>query len=287
MRNKFIEYLINHNTYKKNKSYLLVGDVGFSVIENFKKLFPRYYLNVGVAEQNLASIAAGIASEGGHVFTYSIANFPTFRCAEQIRNTIDYHNLNVTIVSIGGGLEYGSLGYSHHAIQDYALMRIFPNMTILSPCDDDELKLCINYCFKKKGPKYLRLSKNNYKKIKKLKVNKHFNQINLKTGNDTCILSTGCSIRDYTNINEHDSYTCPIWGEKYKKNISLFLNNYKKIFVIEDHIFSSGFGSFIMECCEENNLDIKIKKKCLPNKIIGKVGSEIELKEIAKFKINI
>ena len=123
MRLTFIEHLIEIAKTNK-KIFLLVGDVGYNVVEKFEKNFPDRFLNVGVAEQNMTGLAAGLASEGYHVFTYSIANFPTFRCAEQIRNDIDYHNLPVTVVSVGGGVAYGNLGYSHHAIQDYGLIRM-------------------------------------------------------------------------------------------------------------------------------------------------------------------
>ena len=139
MRNTFIKSLTKLAS-KNKKIVLVVGDLGFSVVEEFKKKFPDRFYNAGVAEQNMATLAAGLASEGFKVFTYSIANFPTFRCAEQIRNDIDYHNLSVTTVTVGGGLAYGNLGYSHHAIQDYGLMRLFPNMTILSPGDPIEVE---------------------------------------------------------------------------------------------------------------------------------------------------
>ena len=138
MRTEFIKNLIAHAKNKKN-IFLLVADIGYGVVEEFQKEFPDRFMNVGVAEQNMTGIAAGLASEGYHVFTYSIANFPTFRCAEQIRNDIDYHNLPVTIVSVGGGLAYGNLGYSHHAIQDYGLLRMMPNFSIASPGDPIEV----------------------------------------------------------------------------------------------------------------------------------------------------
>ena len=133
MRTQLIRYLCD-NAESQNL-FLIVADLGYSVVEPFLNKHPERFLNVGVAEQSMASIASGIASEGVRCFCYSIANFPTFRCAEQIRNDIDYHLFPVCIVSVGGGLAYGSMGYSHHAIQDYGLMRLFPNMTIYSPCD--------------------------------------------------------------------------------------------------------------------------------------------------------
>ena len=105
MRDTFISELINQA--KNNKDLmLLTGDLGFGVFEEFEKLFPKQFLNVGVAEQNMAMVSAGLALQGKKVFIYSIGNFPTLRCLEQIRNDICYHNLNVTVVSIGGGFSY-------------------------------------------------------------------------------------------------------------------------------------------------------------------------------------
>ena len=192
MRNFFIQNLIEHNLKSKNKAYLLVGDVGFSIVEKFENLFPNYFINVGVAEQNMSSLASGIASEGCLVFTYSIGNFGTFRCAEQIRNTIDYHNYNVTIVATGSGVEYGYYGYSHHLLQDLGLMQLFPNFTLLTPSDNQELKDCLNFCYKNAGPKYLRLSKFDYPTKVKSKITSNINLIiESKKNKNTCFLSTG------------------------------------------------------------------------------------------------
>lgn len=131
MRDVFIEDLFK--IAKKDKDiFLIVADLGFSVIEKFQNTYPDRFLNVGVAEQNMIGIASGLASEGYKVFVYSIGNFSTFRCAEQIRNDIDYHKLPVTIVSVGAGYYYGNLGYTHHTLQDLSLMRSFPNMNIFA-----------------------------------------------------------------------------------------------------------------------------------------------------------
>ncbi len=123
--------------------WLLTGDLGFSVLEPFAQQFPQRYLNVGVAEQNLAGIAAGLASCGKIVFTYSIANFPTIRCLEQIRNDICHHELPVKVVAVGGGLSYGAAGYSHHAVEDLAVMRAMPGMVVVAPADPWEAR-CAN-----------------------------------------------------------------------------------------------------------------------------------------------
>ena len=163
MRNTFIKNVIE----KADKdTYLMVGDLGYSVVEAFVKQYPKQFLNAGVAEQNMTGMAAGLALEGYKVFTYSIANFNTLRCIEQIRNDICYHNLDVTIVSVGGGFVYGSAGYSHHAVQDISMLGSLPNMTLLLPGDIEETEICMNYIFENKGPKYLRLGKNEEKILK-------------------------------------------------------------------------------------------------------------------------
>ena len=155
---------------KNKKIYLIINDLGFNVVEPFKKKFPDRIFNAGVSEQNMMGMAAGIASEKCNVFVYSIANFSTFRCAEQIRNDIDYHKLPVTIVSVGAGLGYGNLGYTHHALLDYALMSSFPNMLILSPGNNNELISLLNFINKNPQPSYLRIDKNEHKDTKFKKI---------------------------------------------------------------------------------------------------------------------
>src|SRR5579864_4239572 len=112
---------------------LVVGDLGFGVVTDFAKRYPDQFLNAGVSEQNMTGLAAGLAMAGRIVFTYSIANFPTLRCIEQIRNDVCYHRANVKIVAVGGGYAYGSLGVTHHASEDVAIMRALPNMVVVAP----------------------------------------------------------------------------------------------------------------------------------------------------------
>jgi transketolase len=138
---------------------LLTGDLGFGVLNDFISRFQRQYLNVGVAEQNMSGLAAGLALEGHSVFTYSIGNFPTLRCLEQIRNDICYHEANVKIVCIGGGMSYGPVGMSHHATEDLAILRSLPGMEVFSPCDLWEAREAARYLVSHRGPAYLRLDK--------------------------------------------------------------------------------------------------------------------------------
>ena len=138
---------------------LLSGDLGFAVLNEYIARFPRQFLNVGVAEQNMSGLAAGLAMEGHTVFTYSIGNFPTLRCLEQIRNDICYHGANVKIVCVGGGMSYGAVGFSHHATEDLAILRSLPGMLVLSPCDLWEAAESARYLLSHRGPAYLRLDK--------------------------------------------------------------------------------------------------------------------------------
>ena len=138
---------------------LMTGDLGFGVFDDFRKNFPDNFINAGVAEQNMTGIATGMALEGKIVFTYSIANFPTLRCLEQIRNDACYHGVNVNIVSIGGGFSYGALGISHHATEDLSIMRSLPEITVVSPTSFWEVEQATRAIIENKKVCYLRLDK--------------------------------------------------------------------------------------------------------------------------------
>lgn len=277
MRKQFIENLIKLNKKKKN-IYIILNDLGFNVIEPFYKIYPKRIFNAGVSEQNMMGMSAGIASEKAQVFAYSIANFSTFRCAEQIRNDVDYHNLPVTIVSVGSGLGYGNLGYTHHALQDYALMRSFPNMLIVSPGSDGELSGVLKYIVQNPQPYYLRLDKDEVKKSNKKNfvikpgfINKIYSgdkkKIFLTTGNVQ-------EIAKKLNNKNYSIFSLPIWGKKTKKTTLKQLLNFNEIITIEDHLEDGGFGSWINECLNKSKKKIKVINKFISHEVVSKVGSK-------------
>lgn len=291
MRNAFIDQLILH-AKKNEKIFLIVGDLGFSVIEPFVELFPDRFLNAGVAEQNMMGMAAGIASEGYHVFVYSIANFPTFRCAEQIRNDVDYHKLPVTIVSTGGGLGYGNLGYSHHAIQDYGLMRMFPNMIIAAPGDPMEVRGCINYLVKNPQPSYLRLGKSGEPCLHKtipeinpgewLQINKNkersVDKTLLTTGGVLFIANQWLTSEKYRDYSLH---SIPLWGMSLKSTQEKKAQEWNVIVTIEDHLRDCGFGSWFSEAIHDiSELNLNHKVISLDSNVCGLVGSQSELNKL-------
>ena len=158
MRDTFIAQL-KQRAIEDPRIMLITGDLGFGVFDQYRKNCPNQFLNVGVAEQNMTMVATGMAMEGHVVFTYSIGNFSTLRCLEQIRNDACYHNADVKVVSIGGGFSYGALGISHHATEDLAIMRALPNMTVVSPCGLWETKMATDAIIDTQGTFFLRLDK--------------------------------------------------------------------------------------------------------------------------------
>ena len=282
MRTTFINELTMLAAVNDNIQ-LVVGDLGFSVIEEFRSQYPENFLNAGVAEQNMTGLAAGMASEGCHVFTYSIANFPTFRCAEQIRNDIDYHNLPVTVVVVGGGVAYGALGYSHHAVQDYALIRTMPNMMIAAPGDPLETKACLDYLVKNPQPSYLRLGKDgeaNFNLDTPLIEPGHWNLVKKSSNPDNkfAIVTTGAVLNRAMQINnelDYDVYSMPLWGMKYKEQQLGNILSYDSVITIEEHLLDGGFGSWMLESLSSQPHErSKIRSYGLSSDVCGMVGKQ-------------
>ena len=158
MRTAFIKTLCEIAA-EDERIWLLCGDLCYSLLEQFADRFPTRFVNVGIAEQNMIGMAAGLAMCGKVVFVYSIANFPTLRCLEQIRNDVCYHNLNVNIVAIGAGFTYGAHGYTHHALEDLAILRALSNLQVIAPGDPVETQLITRHLSDNPAPAYLRLGK--------------------------------------------------------------------------------------------------------------------------------
>lgn len=287
MRNAFIEELVAAAEVNGNIA-LVVGDLGYGVVEPFAKRFPERFFNSGVAEQNMMGLAAGLASEGFHVFVYSIANFPTFRCAEQIRNDVDYHNLSVTVVAVGGGLAYGNLGYSHHAVQDYALMRVMPNMLIAAPGDPMEVRGCMRYILNNPQPSYLRLGKAGEPCIHpgvpevlpgrwlKIREGENGSGTYLTTG-ATLELVNQMLVKNHA-LKQWSLNTMPLWSMKTKADQARQIENFSTICSVEDHLMDGGFGSWLLESIAAHpDLISRIRVKSLDAKVCGMVGKQSTL----------
>ncbi len=255
MRTAFIQELIAQ-ARRRPDIFLIVGDLGFSVVEPYAEEFPDRYLNAGVAEQNMTGLAAGLASEGFHVFTYSIANFPTFRCLEQIRNDVCYHELPVTVVAVGGGMSYGNLGYSHHAVQDYAALRCLPQVLIAAPGDPLETNAAVEWLAANPQPSYLRLGKAGEPTLHTVRPPMAPGRLVpvVGEGREGTFLTTGATLRYAVEAVRHPAlvgrwavHSLPLWGERFKADVARELERFPAIIAVEDHLAAGGFGSYLRE----------------------------------------
>ncbi|MFH1968267.1 MAG: transketolase C-terminal domain-containing protein [bacterium] len=268
MRKTFIKTLIE--LAENDKSiYLLCGDIGFNVLEEFADKFPRQFINCGIAEQNMMGVAAGLAISGKKVYVYSIIPFVTVRCLEQIKNDVCFRNLDVKIVGYATGFSYGAQGTTHHAIEDVGILRSLPNMTILSPADLAEEKELILQSYQTKNPTYIRLDKGGKEKIYNLESDIIIAKPSvIKEGKDGVIIATGSSVEQGINIIkklEQIGYDFKLISMHTLKPIdssSLLkeIEGQKLVFTIEEHNVIGGLGSCVAEILLANGVNNVIFK---------------------------
>lgn len=289
LRDRFVSRLIEYS--KKNKNlFLLTGDLGFTVLEPFREENPKRFFNMGVSEQNMMGVAAGLSLEGNKVFTYSIANFATSRCHEQVRNDICYHDLDVTIVATGGGLAYGAHGYTHHGIEDIAIMRCLPNMTIYAPSDKFELDLCFDKILQNKGPKYLRLARGKESDIYQKTIPKNIDIIEIEKCSEITLLVCGPILDQAIECSKHFKnkginiglYSLPIISQSLSLKIKRLLGRSSIFMTVEEHKNIGGFGSFISELAIGMSRPPRIISCGVSPKNINSIGDQEHLRKINK-----
>ena len=253
MRTAFIRQLIKEARLNE-RIFLVVGDLGFHVVEEYADTYPDRFLNVGICEQNMMGVAAGLSMEGYSVYVYSIGNFPTLRCMEQIRYDVAYHNLDVKIIAVGGGFAYGSLGASHHATEDIGMLRTIPNMTVCAPGDPMEATVLTAWSARYAGPVYMRIGKMGEPIIHRKEIGNvdRGDLLLLLKGRKTAVLSTGSILMDaYNTIMKrqlgYGLYSCPFIKPMNKMQLREIASEYDEIITIEEHQRSAGFGSVILE----------------------------------------
>lgn len=289
MRTAFIKTLFDI-AKQDERINLIVGDLGYSVVEPFQKEFPSRFINAGVAEQNMTGMAAGLALSGKIVFTYSIANFPTLRCLEQIRNDICYHNANVKIVAVGGGFAYGALGMTHHATEDLAIMRSLPNLLVVAPGDPVEARLATQAIVEHEGPCYLRLGKAGEPKVHQTEPDfKLGKAIQIKDGTDITLIATGGMLFNTLKAAEKleeqgisvrllSMHTVkPLDTEAVLKAAV----ETSAIFTIEEHSIIGGLGGAVSETlAEPGNSQVYFKRLGIPSTFISQVGNQEYLRNL-------
>jgi transketolase len=282
MRDAFVKALLVEARSDK-RIMLVTGDLGFGVLNEYCQELPAQYINAGVAEQNMTGLSAGLALEGRIVFTYSIANFPTLRCLEQIRNDVAYHDASVNVVAVGGGFSYGALGMSHHATEDVAIMRALPGMRVFAPCDEFETVAIVKEMVAKPGPTYLRLdkSKASGSPLKLPFVPGRIRQ--LREGAQVAIVGYGGIMGEA--ISAADTLAaggvhCAVFSASTLKpfdteTLAQIATQYETILVLEEHVPQGGLGSLAAEVfVETRRLPKHFTRMCLPDSYSAIVGSQ-------------
>lgn len=294
MRTAFINQLLEEARHNE-RIFLLVGDLGYSVVEPFAREFPDRFINVGIAEQNMAGVAAGLAMTGYNVYIYSIGNFPTLRCYEQIRNDIAYHRANVKVVAVGAGYAYGSLGATHQATEEIGALRTLPNMVVATPGDPIEARAIATLSANYKGPMYIRLGKAGEKIVHSVEV------LDLEIGsvvpviqsggNNIAVLACGnilASAKQQIEAEQlpYDLYSVPFVKPMNAKQLKKLVDRYSDGFItIEEHQRSCGMGAAIVEQLNDMYASgyiaqyPKIKRIAIPDEFVAVVGNQEYLRK--------
>lgn len=293
MRNAFLAELFDLARQDERITFV-TGDLGYTVVEKFMETLPNQFLNAGVAEANMTSVAAGMALSGKIVFTYSIANFPTLRCLEQIRNDVCYHDINVKIVSVGGGLAYGSMGATHHAVEDLAVMRALPNLTVVAPGDPVEARAATRAVVEHQGPCYLRLGKAGEPVVHPGEIAFALGKaIRLRDGRHVTLMSTGGMLKTATlaadrlqaagiSVRLVSMHTIKPLDED---EVLAAARETGAIFTLEEHSIIGGLGSAVAEVLSEAQCPkVPFKRLGLPSKFLTHIGSQGYL--LAQYGLN-
>lgn len=288
MRNTFVNTLIEIAQQDKDV-VLLTGDLGYGVLNSFWEKFPEQFVNVGIAEQNMLGIAAGLALSGKKPYVYSIGNFPTLRAIEFIRNDVCYHNANVKIICVGGGFAYGSAGMSHHATEDIAIMRAIPNMIVSTPSDPLEVEIITKETYKIQSPCYIRLGKGGEKKLHKEINDYSFGKsIKIQQGKDIAIFSCGAITEEAIELCEMlrnnniipTLYSFPTVKPIDKEIIENIASTHKIIITLEEHNIVGGFGSSVAELMAEmEDKKAKLIRLGLNDEFTSIVGTQKYLRD--------
>jgi len=240
----------------------ITGDLGFNALENLQSKLGDRFINAGVAEQNMVSMAAGIASRGFRVICYSIAPFAVYRCLEQTRNDVCFHNLPVFIVGNGGGYGYGIMGSTHHAIEDIACLSGLPNMHCYAPSFIDDMHVCIDEMFVQKRPAYLRLGLGK-KMPESLKIKSYGASSENESPKLTVILQGPIANNFFDALKNKESKdkvqvfvlnrTPFVLPEELENSIRIS----KNVLTIEEHVATGGLGSSISLLLNERSVPME------------------------------
>lgn len=283
MRNRFADVF-----YELGKAdprlAIVVADISpAGSISKFRQEYPNRFINTGVAEQVMIGMCAGMAQRGLKPFAYTIATFTLYRPFEFVRNDLCYQNLPVTIVGIGGGVTYSTLGGTHHAMEDVVIASAIPGMQAIAPCDPDEAELATRWCAAQTGgPVYLRLGKAGEPTLTSDAEEWTFGRVRrLRTGTDVCILSYGPILKTAFDIAERfqqrgesvSILSCHTLKPLDRPGIAEALKNHKRVVVVEETTPNGSLGSNVKEIAWESGAECTIETFSLQDRFIHEHGS--------------
>jgi len=283
MRNTVINRITDY-ARKNKKIFLITGDAGFGVLDEYKKSFPDRFLNLGVAEQNMMGFSAGLALAGYRVFVYNIIPFLLYRCYEQVRNDICYQRLPVTLVGIGSGITYAPQGITHYSVEDITIGRTLPNLAILSPIDPIEAERSVDFALESKGPVYIRVAKAGESVIHSDKVKDMTRPIVIKPGRDVAVLFHGSISEEVIKA------VGPLKKAPLLISVPLIqpidfgallenLKNVHTLITVEEHFVEGALGSIISDWLVAKRLSFKLKKLGIQYKFIHEIKDRAGMRD--------
>jgi transketolase len=290
VRAAFVQTLVEL-ARRDERVVLLTGDLGFRALEPFRDAYPERFFNVGVAEQNMLGLAAGLAEAGYTPYCYSIATFATLRAVEFFRNGAVWHQLPVRLIGMGGGFEYGPAGFSHHALEDVGIMRLLPGVSVLAPADAGQTPPVIEHAQALPGPAYVRLGKDERRRVAGLDGSFDPSRAAVvRSGSTGLILAMG-SIASEVRAAADDLATAfdidttvaivaclaPIPTEHLVELIS----SHSWAATVEVHVRSGGLGAVVAETIVDSGCHRPLLRCCVENPLItDTTGSETYLNEL-------
>lgn len=281
MRNAFVDGLVEL-ALADPSVMLLTADLGYNVLDPFAHEFPDRFINVGVAEQNMAGIATGLAMTGRRVFIYSIATFATLRCFEQFRNGPSLHNLPVCVVGVGAGYSYGNLGPSHFALEDVAIMRALPNVRVVAPADPDQARSAVRAIGAIPGPAYLRLGKGGNPAVPGLDGRFAWNLPEIiRPGSEIAMIATGAVAPETVaaadrlalkGIQARVAVMAHLPPEPTEELTEL-LRGCRGVLTVEEGRVTGGLGALVAQTISQGGLNCRLQMAGARGELAGPVGS--------------
>ena len=287
MRDAFFNEL--YEIARKDRDVILVSaDMGAPSLDKFRRDLGRQFINVGIAEQNMITLATGLALSGKKAFVYAIMPFVTLRCYELVKVNLSLMNMAVTIIGVGAGFSYDDSGPTHHSTEDIAVMRALPNMTILNSSDSVMAAKFAEMSCKLSGPSYVRLDREVLPPIYNEDDSFSDGLTNLKTGKDVCIISTGNMVHRAFEVShkleEHSINAGIIDLYRLKPiNEELLLANIKeskRIVTLEEHLITGGIGSAVAEILADNNKALPLKRIAIQDKYYYAYGGRNNIQSL-------